>query len=286
MGSRVEGLDFNHCSSVLRSLAKYHAISFAKFGGSREKIVEAYPILSQSMFDKANKAAEMQQQFFSQSFRNQAENMKELGEPLAASRLEKLAEADLCIVLGDLVCKDIEYAVISHGDCWVNNMLFKYAEKDTKASFPVSVNFIDFQLCQATSRMVDVYYFLMTSSKVNVINDREQDLLMIYYSEFTNFAERLGVNTLEMGLTWDNLQKEADKYKLYGVFMGLLLGPMLAADAADIPDMESFTAEDFENTDETIKKFYQDLNKGKSSEKAKNLVLKHLPRCTTGAPYL
>lgn len=287
MGNRKLGLDFNHCSAVLRNLAKFHAISFVKYGGSREKILEDFPILASGMFDKENKIAQVQQQFFSQSFRHQATTLRGMGEELASSRLDKLADVDLLTVLGDLVEKDLECAVVSHGDCWVNNMLFKYSENDTKQRFPVSVNFIDFQLSQATSRMVDFYYFLMTSSKLDVLNQREQDLLMIYYSEFTSYAESFGVDTKAKGLTWENLQREADKYRLYGVFMALLLAPMLAADAADIPDMETFTQEEFENSDETMTKFFADLTKGSfASLKAKTIVLDHLPKCANGQSYL
>lgn len=287
MASRILGLDFNHCAIVLRSMARYHAISYAKYGGSRDKILEDFPILKNNMFSKESKVADMQQQFFSQSFKTQAANLASLGEALAASRMEKLANVDFADVLGGLLSKDIGCAVVLHGDCWVNNMLFKYGDKDEKSSnCPVHVKFIDFQLCSAASRVVDLFYFLMTSGKYEVINEREQDLLMIYYSEFTSYAQKLGADTKEAGLTWDAFQKEVDEYRLYGVFMGLLLAPMMTADSADIPDMESFTAEDFENSDEAVKKFYQDMDKGHSRAKVMNIVLNQLPKCANGQQYL
>ncbi|ODN01236.1 putative tRNA (guanine(10)-N2)-dimethyltransferase [Orchesella cincta] len=287
MGSRTAGLDFNHCNLVLRNLAKYHAISFAKFNGDRQKILEYLPVLNTSMFDPESKISTMQQQFMEQSFQNMAKNLRGEGYTEAAIRLEKMAASQFSVTLNSLIQENIEYAVVTHGDCWVNNILFNYDGDDSnKSAVPKAVKFLDFQLCQATSRLIDIYYFLMTSAKLDTINEREQDLLMAYYTEFTSFAERLGINTHERGLTYENFLKEVDHFRLYGVFMGLLLAPMLAANAEDIPDMEAMTEEDFSGkSEENSKKFIEDIYKGKANKKVECLVMKHLPKCNQGAAY-
>jgi len=278
MGNRITGLDFNHCVLVVRQLARYHALSYVKFGGSRQRILECLPVLRNGMFSAENKTAEMQQQFFCHSFKSQAKTLGEMGETLASSRLEKLSNMNLFAELGDLVETDMEAAVVIHGDSWVNNMLFKYEDHDLKCRFPVGIKFLDFQLATASSRLVDFYYFLLTSAKMDVLKF-EEDLLAIYYSEFTSYANMLGVDTQEKGLTWSALLKESDRYRFYGVCLGLLLAPMLAAESSQIPDMDQYTAEDLENTEETMKQFYDDISKGSTMTKAKILVLEHLPRC-------
>jgi len=199
-----------------------------------------------------------------------------------------MAESQFVAILNSLITDNIEHAVVTHGDCWVNNMLFSYDEnEDEKSTLPKTVKFLDFQLSQGSSRLLDIYYFLMTSAKLEVLNESEQDLLMIYYTEFTSFIQRLGVNTIERGLTWENFVKEADHFRFYGVFMGLLLAPMMAANSEDIPDMEAMTEDDFTgNSEENTKKFMQDIFKGKGNMKVESLVTKHLPKCKQAADFL
>lgn len=286
MGDRMLGLDFNHCSLVLRNLARYHAVTFAKFGGSRQAILEQFPGLQHGMFQKDSKTAEMTGQFFSQSFRSTGDSLRKSGEELAASRMEKLAAADLTSVMADLVEKDVEHNVILFGDCWVNNFLFKYEEHDKAGRFPVGMKFLDFQLATPSSRLVDLFYFLMTSAKLDVLEKREGDLLMTYFAEFTGFASVLGVDTEAKGLTWEEFLKEAKKYRLYGVCLGLLLAPMLAANASNIPDMDSFTKEDMENPEEAMKQFYKDMESNAAVLKSKMIVLDQLPKCDGAEKYL
>ncbi|CAL8134890.1 unnamed protein product [Orchesella dallaii] len=292
MGSRVTGLDFNHSSLVLRNLAKYHAISFVKFDGNREKILETLPVLAIGMFDPESKVSAMQQQFMEQSFKTLAGSLRADGITEGAKRLEKMAESQFSSVLNSLIADNIENAVVTHGDCWVNNMLFNYDDNDIENStLPKSVKFLDFQIAQGSSRLLDIYYFMMTSVKLDVLDGREQDLLMIYYTEFTSFVERLGVNTIEKGLTWENFLKEADHFRFYGVFMGLLLAPMMAANSDDVPDMEAMTEDDFSGkSEENAKKFMEDIFKGKGQsspffEKIQSLVMKHLPRCKQAVEF-
>lgn len=279
MGNRKIGLDFNHASLVLKDLAKFHAISYAKFGGSREKILESYPVLHGGMFSEGNKVSEMQTQFFQQSFKHQSDLLRNMGEDTAANRMQKLSEFDFMGAIRKLLDAKCEHSIITHGDFWLNNMLFLYEEGDDDARRPIGTKFLDFQLTSASSRLLDIYYFIMTSTRADVLGEREGDLLMIYYSEFTSYAERLGINTKEQGLTWANFLKEGDDFRYYGVLMGLILAPMFGADADNIPDMETMKAEDFDNNEENMKKFLNDMANQSSTLKVKKLALDHLPRC-------
>lgn len=292
MGDRAAGFDFNHCALVLQTLARYHATSFAKFGGSRDRILELYPLLSAKR--KEGQKLDMTQQFISQSFMSQRDSFLKLGDQLAASRLEKLAQMDVMSWVEEL-CEKPEFSnksVITHGDCWVNNILLRY-----EGEIPVEVKFVDFQITGAASRCFDIFYFLMTSAKLEMLDEKEEELLMIYFAEFTRFAEILGLDTKKKGLTWKDFQEEGDSCRFFGVCFGLMVAPLLAADTGN--EETSSSLEAFKNDnggnggdkkgngEDSMKKFYEGIGStNKGLVKARKILTEYLPRCKDVENYL
>lgn len=283
LGVRQLGLDFRHCSLVLQNLAQFHAISYFKFGGSREAILEAFPILKGGIIDKSHKNFfEQQKAFFVQSYKNQADLFRKQGEELVASRLEKLAaNSNISEELLALAENKVKVAVISHGDVWTSNLMFGYEKDDEGLRFPTKVKFLDFQLSLASSRVLDIFYFLLTSCQLEVLEkaQKERDLLLIYYAEFTRFAQLLGVDTEGLGLTWEAFQEEVDRYRFHGVCLALLLTPMFMAESGDVKDMDTVTKEDMDNPEKNMKEMYEGMKKSKGFQKVKYIVLEQLPKC-------
>lgn len=50
------------------------------------------------------------------------------------------------------------YSVVTHGDCWINNLMFNYCDKNLVKS----VALLDFQHCRYASPVTDLTYFLFT----------------------------------------------------------------------------------------------------------------------------
>lgn len=140
-------------------------------------------------------------------------------------------------------------------------------------------------MTKASSRLVDVHYFLYSSPLNDVLNDREKELEDIYYAEFTEFAKKLGVDVEGPELTKENFEEELATYRFYGLAMGLMMALFITADSADVPDMESMKEEDMENVEE-VQKFFMNLMKEKAIVKITNYVINHLPRCEQMKEYL
>lgn len=215
-------LDFQHTVLALRSLAKLHALSFAKFGGSRDAILEAFPVLKHGPLEAGTEAAKSTGYFISSQIKSEAEFWEKNGEPEVVSKLEKLSKLDFATVLSDLIEKDVQLAVINHGDGWINNLMFSY-----QLDGPKYVKFVDFQVAMASSRFIDIFHLLFTSVQLPVLRKHEGDLLPAYFQEFTSVSNVLGMKTEEMGLTLKAFLEEADQFRFYGVSLGLMLAPLL-----------------------------------------------------------
>jgi len=280
MANRMTGLDFGHASLVLQNIARYHAISFAMFGGSRASIMSTYPWLEEKMFPAPELVQEPMKMWMKSMFASEADIVRKEGYPEEAQLIEDLVNDTFWMTMNQLLNGGDgafgENVVINHGDCWTNNMMFHYGE-DSKT--PKDIKFVDFQLARCAPRSVDLNYFLHSSIPVVDLNTREDEYLRIYHDEFIKFVEKLGVVPEEAGLTWDSFREEYETCKYYGLVMGLMLAPILSADSADVPDMETMKEEDF--TEDGASDFMKQLMgpKSDSNKKILNLAVNHLHRC-------
>jgi hypothetical protein len=275
MASRHAGLDFEHTSLCLKHLARFHAVSFAMFQGDYDKILEKYPYLEEKMFLPADKVAEPQKLFFKGCIDNvlrllDTDDLKE-----AHTILSNAYGDPFWTIMNKLTAHKNRNSVINHGDCWTNNMMFKYDDSNK----PVGLKFIDFQLSRCCSRAIDLNYFFFSSPQYDsVLTEREEEILRVYYDEFSSFAKKLGVDSEQSDLTWEAFKEEFDECRYYGLFMGLMLAPIIAAQSEQVPDMEKLTEEDM--TGAAGEEFFNQLVSEKANRKMIWMAKHHLAKCT------
>jgi thiamine kinase-like enzyme len=237
MANRMTGLDIEHTELVLKNIARFHALSFAMYGGSQKKIMELYPWLEEKMFPPLEKVQDQMKMWFSEAMKNEAIIIRKEGFDKEALLVEQICDNDgkFFVYMNDMLSGGMKNAVISHGDCWTNNMLFSY-DQDNKLK---GIKFLDFQLSRCAPRCIDLAYFLHSSIPIPNLNTKEEDFLRIYLDEFKRFLKILGTEPEDYDLTWEDFMEEYMECKFYGVAMGLMLAPMLSAESKDVPDMES-----------------------------------------------
>ncbi|XP_014093940.2 uncharacterized protein [Bactrocera oleae] len=175
--NRIKGLDLEHTKHVLQKLAEFHAASACyveHFGMFPEEFTVGF-------YSKNN--TELLKQFNSSSaFLAQLKKWKN-----GQAFYEKLADSDSYLVdrlLQDQTYNPSEFNVLNHGDCWVNNILFKY----NAFGKITDTRFIDFQVGKYGSPANDLYYFILSSTAAD-IKIAHFDYLVRYY--FDNLVENL-----------------------------------------------------------------------------------------------
>jgi hypothetical protein len=124
---------------------------------------------------------------------------------------------------GKIVENEDAWNVLLHGDCWSNNMMFRYDEKTGR---PVEVVFIDLQLCKESDPMLDVCYALFKSAQPDLRRKHLQSILHIYYDTFTSTCRTFGIPPLP-GWDWEEFNRRFRRATIVGGCMALEMHVML-----------------------------------------------------------
>jgi len=233
MACRQAGLDLPHCILAIRGLARFHATSVAVC----EKEPNQKQMYSRGMFNSEH-PPEMGA-FFVLGVKQLAEEMANWPEFKKYS--EKITTlADHIYQIGIEACKfsEDDFNVINHGDCWVNNMMFKYND-DGK---PIDHIFVDFQLCVYTSPAVDLLYFLSTSPSPDVIENNKDILFNEYLSTLSATMKQLDCKTQPP--TKEELKASMKRRAAYGMIASFTVLPLILVDKNEVKDLDEIMNKD------------------------------------------
>ncbi|KAJ8977346.1 hypothetical protein NQ317_017760, partial [Molorchus minor] len=82
------------------------------------------------------------------------------------------------------------YSVVLHGDCWSNNMMFKYDESDKLTD----LRLLDFQFSNVGTPVSDLSYFLYSGATKEVLDDLDY-YLRVYHESLTKTLHNFGCNS-------------------------------------------------------------------------------------------
>lgn len=114
------------------------------------------------------------------------------------------------------------YKVLNHGDCWVNNMMFRY----DAAGRPTDLVFIDFQMSFYSSPGIDYYYFINTSPTNEIRSNGRDTVFRNYYNSFAQVLRDLR-SPRAAELTAEKVAAELDSRELYGFLASVSVTPII-----------------------------------------------------------
>ncbi|CAB3383861.1 Hypothetical predicted protein [Cloeon dipterum] len=234
MADRRQGLSKEQCAAVLRALAQLHAASFALREGSPEEFAALAQSVREMFWTHSRRHA------FEPFMRNaNKETLRLIGDYYGSSETEFSRAfqqiADLGFeFLADIVTKVPENKkVLLHGDCWTNNLLFK-----TNDDGVVSAKLLDFQLARISAPMIDLIFFLFTSTKPKNVGNYLEEFLQVYYEEFERRLKAAGFTAAKL---YPESELLADWIACvpYGLVVAGILAPALYCPDECLPNLES-----------------------------------------------
>ncbi|XP_049774393.1 uncharacterized protein LOC126162142 [Schistocerca cancellata] len=228
-------LDYEHCAAVLKAYARLHAASARVLrdrADCRERL-RADPLAS---------VRDYMLLLTGGTFRALADQLRAYPEySKYADRYLQIREDTVDRVLEERSNKDVHLLVMLHGDCWMNNIMFKY-----DAGKVADLRFVDFQLSTTGSPAVDVQHFLYGSASEEVHRRQLAGLLSLYHGELQATLRALGLAAEADAYPLGEFQRDVDRAHVLAVFNSAVRGMVLTSEENGA-DFANF----FDNTDES-----------------------------------
>ncbi|KAF5297341.1 hypothetical protein FQA39_LY12180 [Lamprigera yunnana] len=243
--SRINSLDIEHVQMIINIFARFHALGFA--------------FKNQKPHEFEVTANALQESYVSERYRGWYKNYQTNNIfPILHDAIEKqLPEYYLGrfkeIVSNDFYGKLVKYsehkgslAVITHGDAWTPNFLFKY-DADKVVSDAV---LIDFQLSRYASLAIDLTLFLYCCTEQSLRLRYWDILIENYHKTFIDILVQLGSNP--QLVTLDMLRNEIKTYALFGAIMSIEAVTMSLLEDDEVANLENISGEEVVPLEEVL----------------------------------
>ncbi|KAJ3646083.1 hypothetical protein Zmor_023693 [Zophobas morio] len=216
---------------VIKNYAKFHATSVAL----EEQCPENFQKLLKGLAENLAKEF-IETSDFANMFQSAVEEVYELlTEDVKKEILEqwlKLKEK-VYFIFGELISATDDLKVISHGDSWVNNFLYKFENEEKTTVSRVAI--LDWQVSKFTSPVTDLSYFLFAGISKEDLADIDT-ILRDYYKYLCEYLRRLSSKFADT-YTLENFFDDWKKYGQYGLVMCIMPIKTLYSKKKDLPDL-------------------------------------------------
>ncbi|XP_028137599.1 uncharacterized protein LOC114332089 [Diabrotica virgifera virgifera] len=108
-----------------------------------------------------------------------------------------------------------KHGVFLHGDCWSNNMLFKFTETGVSED----LKFIDFQTCKVGSAVYDLSYCIYSGGSKEVFDNLDH-YLNLYHKNLVDTCTVMGCDEF---ISLEELKQEWKDYSKFGWIMAMVI---------------------------------------------------------------
>ncbi|XP_077291491.1 uncharacterized protein LOC143914946 [Arctopsyche grandis] len=254
MYDRQKSFDYQHLELVMKTLARLHATSFV--------MKKTKPELFEKLSQKVSEPLDF----------GEDDNVLELARKKCASIIEN---DQIRRKFEDAVENPTEkhkrfidykrtapYNVICHGDCWINNFLFKY--EDDKI---LDMKFIDWQIVRLASPITDISYMMCTSTDEQVRSDCYVRSLDQYYEALDRNITMMGCKIAEC-YPREVFEDQVKSTMPFGLICSMILLPIILCDR----DSTSKTDVTLENYTEKIVDLLSEFCKDRINGIARDFV--------------
>lgn len=180
---RIAGMDKEHMDFAISHLAKLHAITI----GLKLKKPEFFkkmvlPGLKYAVNEIAIKGVIDMVEKAHNDYKSIAE---------AKAYLDRIEKTIKYGFKHHDVTPEEPWTTLVHNDFWVNNMMFKYDESGK----PINMKIVDFQLTLYDYGVNDLIFFLISSSRKEILDNHLDDMIDFYYDSFIESLKSLNIDT-------------------------------------------------------------------------------------------
>ncbi|XP_022909730.2 uncharacterized protein [Onthophagus taurus] len=265
MTNRQEPLGLNYIKLVMKTYAKFHAISYAL----RDQKPDVFKTLTGNVEDIIKETLHEEMAYKTQGpmIMSALESLDPVKDARAIIKFKKFAEKFVEIVK-TTINKVNHYSVIGHGDSWTNNILWKY-EDPNNPTIPTKVCLLDWQVARYGSPALDLSYFLFTCTDKEFRDHHYDDMIRLYYYTLCDHLNALGSDP-EVLLPFDVLQKELKEFSVVGMYMSIFV---LFICTRETEEMAEWRSKDVKSEDVSNKWATKSVNANKYQRRVRDVIV-------------
>lgn len=176
----TEEVTADHVRLVMRTLAKFHAISFALKDQQPNKFEELASSLTEHFLNRNDRGL---REYLTKRISRVFDVVSDEKDAHLLAKVKKLFERECLDVVAD--CLDVNVvgsaAIIIHGDTWQNNIMFQYDSNGT----PIKISLLDWQGSRYTSPIVDFAYFMFCCTTKDLRDAHYDEFQKLYYESLS-----------------------------------------------------------------------------------------------------
>lgn len=180
----TEDVTADHVRLFLQALGKLHALSFALKDQQPEKFKELATNLKEFILTEDTHS----RAYFNQQVETVINLLSNEEDAHLLTKVKSLFERDAIDIAAD--CIDPKAAgsnsVISYGDAWQNNSMYRYDEQRK----PIEICLLDWQISRESSPIIDIMYFIFCCTKKELRDDHYDDFLKVYHQSLSAHIQR------------------------------------------------------------------------------------------------
>ncbi|XP_066967213.1 uncharacterized protein [Macrobrachium rosenbergii] len=230
MENKAVGIDVDHASLVLKELAKLHAASvlFQERHPERD-LVDRFKCLQKEWTQEFNVGCDFGE-FVSHFLDIGLAMFEKFGGCEKVIQWIKKIKPDVWGIYNEHLVRTPPFALIVHGDCWINNLLFRYDEDGN----PADVKFLDLQGCRKASLAIDLQHFIT----LNVAGpERRSKLPLLLGTYHAAFDEVMKAGGSGVPFSLEDLRQEYIEKGFYGVLYSVMFLPNMVRRPEDYQDI-------------------------------------------------
>lgn len=227
---RQEGIDYEHCKLTFKALAQFHAISIAMKDQEPEEFDKIRNAIFETYYD--DRLWDWYEMFWKKICHVAIDAVeKEYPDTIYLEKIKQFAVPER---YKDLIkaAKTYETGVISHGDCWTNNFLYKYVD-----GRPVDAKLIDFQLSRCATPILDISFAIYACTTQELREKHYDEFIKYYYDVLSAQVKEMGSDP-EKVYSYDLFMEEVVKYSFFGLAFSFESTPFIVLAPEDAIDMD------------------------------------------------
>ncbi|ALC45501.1 CG5793 [Drosophila busckii] len=146
-----------------------------------------------------------------------------------------------------------EFNVINHGDCFVNNLLFKFGTEDKL----IDVRFVDFQLPRYGHPSIDLFNFILTSVHIDYKLKQFDYFIKYYHDQLIKHLQLFEYKEYIPSLK--ELHMELYKYGIYAITASVMVLPVVLMEPREEESIDGKQFKDLLYTNSRYRAYIEEI---------------------------